>query len=79
MPGPQNNSKGFLFSAPQQAACPPHFDTAGKLMNVPDAYAHPLFHAQVDRITGYRTRNILCVPPVWMTCARVHSVLPGAD
>ncbi|KAF5826772.1 hypothetical protein DUNSADRAFT_2079 [Dunaliella salina] len=32
----------------------------GKLMNVPDAYAHPLFLAQVDRITGYRTRNILC-------------------
>jgi adenylate cyclase len=34
----------------------------GKALNIPDAYAHPLFSQEVDQKTGYRTRNILCVP-----------------
>lgn len=29
-------------------------------MNIPDAYSHPLFNAEVDRMTRYTTRNILC-------------------
>ena len=29
---------------------------------IPDAYGHPLFDPATDRRTGYRTRNILCVP-----------------
>ena len=29
---------------------------------MPDAYADPRFHADVDKETGYVTRNILCVP-----------------
>ncbi|MDD5176462.1 MAG: GAF domain-containing protein [Sterolibacterium sp.] len=29
---------------------------------IPDAYADPRFDATLDRRTGYRTRNILCVP-----------------
>ncbi len=31
-------------------------------MNVPDAYAEPLFNPEVDRVTGYRTRSVLSVP-----------------
>ncbi len=31
---------------------------------VPDAYADPRFYREADRITGYRTRSILCVPLV---------------
>jgi adenylate cyclase len=31
-------------------------------MNIPDAYAEPLFNPAVDQATGYRTRTILCVP-----------------
>lgn len=27
---------------------------------VADAYAHPLFHSAVDRLTGFRTRSIMC-------------------
>ena len=29
---------------------------------VPDAYADPRFNQEIDRKTGYRTRNILCAP-----------------
>ncbi len=29
---------------------------------IPDAYADPLFNREVDHRSGYRTRNILCVP-----------------
>jgi putative methionine-R-sulfoxide reductase with GAF domain len=35
---------------------------SGRAMNIPDAYAEPLFNRAVDQQTGYRTRTILCVP-----------------
>ena len=34
----------------------------GKGVIIPDAYAEPRFNRDVDTRTGYRTRNILCVP-----------------
>lgn len=34
----------------------------GRIINIPDAYADPRFDAEVDKVTGYRTNNILCVP-----------------
>ncbi|MGB3494574.1 MAG: GAF domain-containing protein [Elainellaceae cyanobacterium] len=33
-------------------------------LNIPDAYRHPLFNREIDKQTGYRTRNILCLPIV---------------
>jgi adenylate cyclase len=36
--------------------------SCGKPLNIPDAYADPRFNQQVDRETGYRTRNVLCMP-----------------
>ncbi|MGP1386824.1 MAG: GAF domain-containing protein [Thainema sp.] len=36
--------------------------TTGECLNIPDAYSHPLFNPEVDKKTGYRTRNILCLP-----------------
>uniref|UniRef100_A0A1B6DJA3 Phosphodiesterase n=1 Tax=Clastoptera arizonana TaxID=38151 RepID=A0A1B6DJA3_9HEMI len=36
----------------------------GSLLNINDAYAHPLFYKEVDIDTGFRTRNILCFPIV---------------
>ena len=39
-----------------------HVAATGKTMNIPDAYAEPLFNPSVDLATGYRTRSILCVP-----------------
>jgi sigma-B regulation protein RsbU (phosphoserine phosphatase) len=35
-----------------------------KVIHVPDAYADPRFNADIDRRTGYRTRNLLTVPLV---------------
>jgi adenylate cyclase len=35
---------------------------AGVAETIPDAYLDPRFHQETDRQTGYRTRNILCVP-----------------
>src|SRR5882672_100578 len=34
----------------------------GKGVIIPDAYSEPRFNRDVDTRTGYRTRNILCVP-----------------
>jgi putative methionine-R-sulfoxide reductase with GAF domain len=34
----------------------------GRVINIPDAYEDPRFDPDVDKSTGYRTRNILCVP-----------------
>ncbi|MCW5576602.1 MAG: GAF domain-containing protein, partial [Burkholderiales bacterium] len=36
--------------------------TSGRGEIIPDAYADPRFNRKVDDETGYRTRNILCVP-----------------
>ncbi|HVO96347.1 MAG TPA: sigma-54-dependent Fis family transcriptional regulator, partial [Terriglobales bacterium] len=34
----------------------------GQVINVVDAYEHPLFYKEVDFETGYRTHNLLAVP-----------------
>lgn len=34
----------------------------GDTINIPDAYQDDRFNPEVDRQTGYRTRNILCMP-----------------
>ena len=36
--------------------------TAGMPINIPDAYADQRFNPEVDRRTGYKTNNILCMP-----------------
>ncbi len=36
--------------------------TSGEAEIIGDAYADPRFNQEVDRRTGFRTRNILCVP-----------------
>ncbi len=36
--------------------------TTGHTLNIPDAYADSRFSPETDKQTGYRTRNILCVP-----------------
>lgn len=35
---------------------------SGETVNIGDAYAEARFNPEVDRKTGYRTRNILCLP-----------------
>lgn len=34
----------------------------GKTINIPDAYADPRFNPEIDRRTGFRTRNMLTFP-----------------
>jgi len=36
--------------------------TTNAAINIPDAYKDPRFNQNVDKQTGYKTRNILCVP-----------------
>jgi len=36
--------------------------TTGETVNIPDAYADPRFNPAVDKKTGYKTENILCMP-----------------
>ncbi|MGD2180594.1 GAF domain-containing protein [Lusitaniella coriacea] len=36
--------------------------STGKTLNIPDAYNDPRFDPSTDKRTGYRTRNILCMP-----------------
>ncbi|KAF5286811.1 hypothetical protein FQR65_LT12432 [Abscondita terminalis] len=39
-----------------------HVAATGELLNIKDAYEHPLFYKGMDEATGFRTRNILCFP-----------------
>lgn len=52
-----------LLPSPVLAAlmpCAPPALATGKLMNIQDAYNHPLFSPVIDKLTGYITRSILC-------------------
>ncbi len=42
-----------------------------QLINVPDAYADPRFNPEVDRRTGFRTRNMLTLPLIGLDDAMV--------
>lgn len=39
-----------------------HVAESGETVNITDAYQDPRFNPEVDRKTGYRTRNMLCMP-----------------
>ncbi len=39
-----------------------HVALTGEVINIPDAYADPRFNPEVDKRTGFTTRNILCLP-----------------
>lgn len=59
-PSPHRQSYEIRIPADQGIAG--HVATTGQILNIPDAYAHPLFYRGVDDSTGFRTRNILCFP-----------------
>lgn len=48
--------------------------TTGECVNIPDAYSDSRFHKEIDRQTGYHTRNILC-RPIFNTQNRVFAVI----
>lgn len=39
-----------------------HVAKTGEILNIPDAYADPRFNQEIDKKTGYVTRNILAFP-----------------
>ncbi len=39
-----------------------HVARTGEVLNIPDAYADSRFNPEVDKKTGYRTRNLLTMP-----------------
>ena len=39
-----------------------HVFKVGETLNIADVYNDPRFNQEVDRKTGYRTRNVLCIP-----------------
>lgn len=36
-----------------------HVAATGKLVNIRDAYSHPLFYNAIDKKTGFKTRLVL--------------------
>ncbi|HEY9646655.1 MAG TPA: GAF domain-containing protein, partial [Chroococcidiopsis sp.] len=52
----------FEIRVPLTMGIAGHVASTGEYLNIPDAYQHPLFNPEVDRQTGYITRNILCMP-----------------
>ncbi|MEM7771853.1 MAG: GAF domain-containing protein [Cyanobacteria bacterium P01_A01_bin.37] len=59
----QGEGEKFLeIRIPLNAGIAGHVATTGDYLNIPDAYGHPLFNRDVDKQTGYSTRNILCMP-----------------
>lgn len=46
---------------PRSAGMAGYVATTGETVNIPDCYADPRFNRDVDKRTGYRTRNMLCM------------------
>jgi len=57
-----HNKPGPEVRIPIDAGIAGHVATTGELVNIKDAYHHPLFYKGVDQDTGFKTKNILCFP-----------------
>src|SRR5215472_13831238 len=49
---------------------------SGEVLNIPDAYADPRFNREIDRGSGFRTRNMLNVPVIDRAGERLGAVHP---
>ncbi|GFV52794.1 cGMP-dependent 3',5'-cyclic phosphodiesterase [Trichonephila clavipes] len=62
------NSTENLNECPQDISIPVtegiagHVAMSGEILNINNAYEHPLFYRKIDDATGFKTRNILCFP-----------------
>lgn len=54
--------KSFTIRIPRDRGIVGATVTSGRSIHVPDAYQDPRFDQATDRETGYRTRNMLCIP-----------------
>ena len=69
------NGKALELRLPLDTGIAGYVAKTGKCLNIPDAYRHALFNQEVDRETGYRTRNILCMPVLSTKGDRVVAVV----
>eukprot|EP00933_Yihiella_yeosuensis_P082873 TRINITY_DN96884_c0_g1_i1.p1 TRINITY_DN96884_c0_g1~~TRINITY_DN96884_c0_g1_i1.p1 ORF type:complete len:881 (+),score=143.70 TRINITY_DN96884_c0_g1_i1:50-2692(+) len=56
------NSTESELRIPFDSGVAGHVAASGEPEIIPDAYADARFNTEVDRATGFKTRNILCVP-----------------
>ncbi|GIY37918.1 cGMP-dependent 3',5'-cyclic phosphodiesterase [Caerostris extrusa] len=50
------------ISIPVSEGIAGHVAITGMILNISNAYEHPLFYRKIDDATGFKTRNILCFP-----------------
>ncbi|MEM6453342.1 MAG: GAF domain-containing protein, partial [Cyanobacteria bacterium P01_D01_bin.105] len=58
----QGDTQSLEIRIPKDKGIAGYVATTGQALNIPDAYADDRFSAATDRQTGYKTRNILCMP-----------------
>jgi putative methionine-R-sulfoxide reductase with GAF domain len=39
-----------------------HVATTGESVNIANAYSNPNFYPEIDQLTGYHTKSVLCMP-----------------
>ncbi len=54
--------KGKEIRFPAEKGIAGHVATTGEVLNIPDAYKDPRFNPEIDKKTGYKTRNMLTMP-----------------
>ncbi|MDH5442683.1 MAG: sigma 54-interacting transcriptional regulator, partial [Candidatus Nomurabacteria bacterium] len=54
--------KGQVIRMEKSKGIVGHVISTGVALNIPNAYSDARFNPEIDRITGYETRNILCFP-----------------
>ncbi len=54
--------KGREIRFPATKGIAGHVAKTGDVLNIPDAYKDPRFNPEIDKKTGYKTRNILTMP-----------------
>lgn len=61
----QQQNDGFLnepIKIPYGSGIAGYVAATGQSLNIPDAYADSRFNNAIDKRTGYRTKNVLCLP-----------------
>ncbi|MCK5076248.1 MAG: GAF domain-containing protein, partial [Calditrichia bacterium] len=54
--------KDIEIRFPMEKGIAGHVASTGEILNIPDAYADSRFNPEIDKKTGYKTKNILTMP-----------------
>jgi len=55
-------NEDFEIRLPMGKGIAGYVAATGDTLNIPDAYFDPRFNPEVDKVSGYRTQSILCMP-----------------